>query len=81
VGLDEFLTLNEHAAGAAAGVENPAFIRLQHFDEDIYHTPRGIELAALFTFGKGELAQEVFVNPAQRIFAFSFVRPKLNGAN
>jgi hypothetical protein len=33
MGGDKLFTLHEHAAGTAAGVENAAFVRLQHFHQ------------------------------------------------
>ena len=33
MGSDELFALHEHAAGTAAGVENPAFVGFQHFDQ------------------------------------------------
>ena len=58
--LDEFFGLNEHASGAAAGVEYPAFVGLEHFHQKIDDTSGGVELTAFFAFGEGEFAKEVF---------------------
>jgi len=52
--LDEFLALHEHATGAAAEVEDAAFVRGKHFDEEPDYAARSIKLAALLTFGAGE---------------------------
>ena len=67
VGLDELDGLDEHAGGAAAGVVDPALVRLQHLYQQPHHAARRVELAALAAFGQGKLLQEVFVDAAQHV--------------
>ena len=76
VGLDEFDALDKHAAGAAAGVVNFAFVRLDHFGNQVYDAFRRIEFALAFAFGQRELAQEVFIHASDNIVLFI-----LNGVN
>lgn len=66
-GFHEALGLHEHAAGAAAGVEHPALVGLDHLHQQLHHALGGVELAAAFALGGGELAQEIFIHPAQRV--------------
>ena len=67
MGADELDRLHEHAGGAATGVIDPTLIGLQHLDQQLDHAARGVELAALFAFGAGELRQKVFVDAAQHV--------------
>src|SRR5438552_8021378 len=64
VGFDEFFRLHEHAAGTATGVVNTAFVGSEHLNEETNDALRSVELAALFAFGAGELAEKVFVDAA-----------------
>src|SRR5438045_1396399 len=41
VGFDKLLALHEHAARAAAGIIDAAFIRRQHLDQQPYHAGWG----------------------------------------
>ncbi len=65
--FDEFLGLDEHTSGSAAGIENPAFVGLEHFHQEIDDTSGGVELAAFFAFGEGELPEEVFEDVAEDV--------------
>lgn len=65
---DELFRLYEHPTGAAAGVVDTARVGFQHLDKNAHHGTRGVELAATLAFGPGELAQEIFVHPAQNVF-------------
>ena len=67
VGLDEGLGLNEHAAGAAAGVVDAALVGFEHLDEQAYDASGCVELAAEFALGLCELAEEVFVDAAEGV--------------
>ena len=67
VGLDESLGLHEHAARAAAGVVDAALVRFEHLDQQSDDGARRVELAAELAFGLGELAEEVFVDAAERV--------------
>ena len=70
VRFDEFLALDEHAAGAAAAVVDFAiFKRFENGDECLDDTRRRIKFAAAHTFFRGELGDAVFVGPAQQVFA------------
>jgi hypothetical protein len=60
--------LHEHAAGAAAGIVDAAFVGGEHLDEEADDALRGVELAAFLALGAGELAEEVFVDAAEDVF-------------
>ena len=66
-GADELHRLYEHAGGAAAGVVDPALVRLQYLHEKAHHGTRRVELAALPALGQGELLQEILVDSAQHV--------------
>ena len=66
VGFDEFFRLDKHAAGAAAGVVDAAFVGREHLDETAHDAGRGVELAAVLALGAGELGEEILVNAAQK---------------
>ena len=68
--FDEFLTHHEHAAAAAAGVEHPALVWFYHFHQQLYNRARGVELAAFFAFGEGELAEKIFIHFAEQVSRF-----------
>jgi hypothetical protein len=63
VRFDKFLALHEHAARPTAGIEDAAFVRSQHLDQELNDATRGVELSALLSFGAGELAKEVLIDP------------------
>ena len=65
--IDELDRLHEHAGGTAAGVVDPAQVGLQHFDQELDHAARRVELAALLALGTGEPRQEVLVDAAEHI--------------
>src|SRR5262249_48957086 len=65
--LDEAIGGDEHAARAAAGVENPAAEGLQHGNQELDDALRRVELAAALTLGRRESAEEVFVDPAEDV--------------
>ena len=67
VGFDEFFRLHEHAAGAAAGIVDAAFVGREHLDEEPHDAVRGVELAAVLALGAGELGEEVFVDAAEDV--------------
>ena len=67
VRADELDRLHEHAGGAAAGIVDPAPVRLQHLDQELDDTARRVELAALLALGAGELRQEVLVDAADHV--------------
>ena len=67
VGLDELFGLHEHAAGAAGGVVDAAFVGGEHLDQAAHDAGGRVELAAVLAFGAGEAGQEVFVDPAQEV--------------
>ena len=62
VGFDEFFRLHEHAAGAAGGVVDAAFVGGEHLDEAAHDAGRGVELAAVLALGAGEAGEEILVN-------------------
>ena len=72
VGIDELHRLDEHAGGTAAWVVDAALVGLQHLHQELDDTTRGVELAALLSFGAGELGEEVLVHPAQHVFGAGF---------
>ena len=67
VAADEFEGLYEHTPGAAAGVVDLAFVRLDHFSNQVHHTLRGIEFTPKFAFRGCEFAEEVFVDAADGV--------------
>src|SRR5256885_1635662 len=81
--MDEMLYPSEVgvAGGAAAGVEDAAFVRLNHFDEKLYDGLRGVKLAALFAFAGGELAEEIFINAAENVLGAAFLVAEADGAD
>ena len=67
VGEDELLRLDEHAARPAAGVIDPARVRLKDFDQDPDDAGRGVELAAALALGAGEHLEEILVDLAEYV--------------
>ncbi|MNF64309.1 hypothetical protein D3C84_460350 [compost metagenome] len=67
VDFDEFFRLDKHTAGAAARIVDLAMVRIQYRDQGFDDAGRGVELPALFTFGTGELAEEVFIDLAEQV--------------
>ena len=65
--FDEALRLHEHASRAAAGIVNSAPFRLQHLHQQGDDRLRRVKFAPFLALGAGELAQEIFVNPAQDV--------------
>ena len=82
VGLDEPLTLHEHAARATGGVVDAIFVvRRKHRDQKPHHALRGVELAARLTLGRGELADEVLVDATQQILALALLAREVDLAD
>ncbi len=67
VGFGKLFGLDEHAAGAASGVVDAAGVGFEHLDQHADDGARRVELAAELAFGSGELAEEVFVDSAERV--------------
>ena len=65
--LDELLGLDEHAAGAAAGVIDAALVGLQHLDQQPDDGAGRVELAAALALGAGEAAEEVLIDPSENV--------------
>jgi hypothetical protein len=65
----ELVRLDEHAAGAAAGVEDHAALGFEHRHQGADDGERREVLAAALAFGGGELADEVFVDAADQVRA------------
>ena len=65
--LHEAGALDKHAAGTAGGVEHAAVIRLENLDDQADDAARREELAALLPFRARELAEEIFVDPAEGV--------------
>ena len=63
----ELLRLDEHAAGPAARVVDPAGVWLQNLDQESDHDGRRIELAAALALSAGEFLQEVLVDLAEDV--------------
>ena len=59
--------LDEHAAGAAGGVEHDAVVRLDDVDDGLHERGRREELAVVVRLLDGELGQEVFVDAAEHV--------------
>ena len=62
-----FSVLDEHAAGAAAGVVDAALVGLQHLDQQPDDGSRRVELAAALALGPGEAAEKVLVYPPKNV--------------
>ena len=56
---DEFFRLNEHAARAAARIEDTPLMGLKHIHQQFNNAARGIELSALLAFGQGKFPEEI----------------------
>ncbi len=67
--LGEQVGLHKHAARAAAGIEDDATRWLQHGHQHADDADRCEVLAAALPLGRGELADEVLVNPADQVIA------------
>ena len=65
--LDELLGLDEHAAGAAAGVVDAALVGLQHLDQQPDDGAGRVEFAAALALGPGEAAEEILVDPPEDV--------------
>ena len=65
--LHKFERLHEHTARAAAGVVDLALVGLDHFGDQVDHALGGVELAPELAFRGGELAEEVFIDPADGV--------------
>lgn len=70
VGFDKAGRLDEHAAGAAGGVEDAAVVGLENFHDEADDGGGGVELAAFLPLGHGELAEEVFVDEPEGVAVF-----------
>jgi hypothetical protein len=67
VGLDELLAANEHAARAAAGVVDAAFVGREHLDQYAHHARRRVELSAALALGAGEAREEILIHAAEHV--------------
>ena len=65
--LDELLGLDEHAAGAGAGVIDAALVGLQHLDQQPDDRAGGVEFAAALALGSGKAAEEVLIDPPENV--------------
>jgi hypothetical protein len=65
--LHEVRALDKNAARTAGRIINSSMVWLDYFDDELHERGGRIELAALLTFGQGELSEEVLVNPAEDI--------------
>ncbi len=67
MGFDELGTLNEHAARSTRRVVDASVVRLDDLDDQLDQRGRREELTTPLSFGAGEVAEEVFVNLAERV--------------
>ena len=67
MGMNELDRLHEHPRGAATGVVHPPLVGFEHLDQQLDHTARRVELAALLALGAGELREEVLVDAAEHV--------------
>ena len=65
--LDKVARLDEHAAGAAGGVEDDAVVRLDDVDDGLDEGRRCEELAVILRALHGELHEEVLVDAAEDV--------------
>ena len=78
--LDKVAGLDEHAAGAASGIEHDAVIGFDGVDEGLHQRGRGEEFAAVLRALHRELHQEILVNAAEHIAAGAAQRLAVEGA-
>ena len=64
VGFNEFFRLHEHAARAAARVEDAALVGREHRDEELHDAAGRIELSTVLALGAREPGKEVLIHPA-----------------
>ena len=83
MGFDEAGRLHEHATTTTAWVIDTATKRLEHFDEQIDHAARRVELAAVLSLlCPGKHAKEVFVDAAENVVSpMIAVRTETDGAD
>ena len=65
--VDEFLGLDEHAAGAAARVIDAALVGLQHLDQEPDNGAGRVEFAAALALGAGEAAEEILIDAPENV--------------
>lgn len=65
--LHETGGLDEHAAGAARGIEDAAMVRFQDFHDQFDDGGGRVEFPALLALAHGELAEEIFVDEAESV--------------
>ena len=81
VGFHEFLTLDEHAAGAAGGVVDAALVRGDHLDEEADDAGGGVELAAVLALGARKLGEEVLEDAPEEVLGPAGGICELDGAD
>ena len=67
--LDEAIAGDEEAARTHRWVIDATTVGFQHLHDQTDDALGGVILAALFAFGEGELAKEVFVDVAEDVLA------------
>ncbi len=65
--LHEAGGLDEHAAGAAGGIQDAPVVRLQDLDDELDDGGGRVELPALLPLRHGEFPEEVFVDEAEGV--------------
>src|SRR5699024_11813602 len=65
--VEEFLGLDKHATGSAAGIIDASAGRLEDFNEDAHDIGRSIELTTASTFFPGEFLQEILIHLAEQV--------------
>src|SRR5690606_41739523 len=73
--------LHEHAARAAAGVIDPAFVGFQHLDHRADDRAGGVELAAALALAARELPEEVFIDPTEQVARLDRKSTRLNSSH
>ena len=81
VGFHEFLTLDEHASGAAGGVVDASLVRGDHLDEEADDTGGGVELTAVLALGTGKLGEEVLEDSSEEVLGAAGGICELDGAD
>src|SRR5262249_30842588 len=65
--LHQALALHAHAPGTAARVIAPAFVGLQHLDQDAHDRAWGVELPSPLALRPRKAAQEILIDAAKDI--------------
>ena len=77
----EFNRLHEHAARTAARVEDAAFVRGEHFDEELDDAAGRVELTAFLALSTGEFAEEIFIDAPDDVLGTALLVAQPDGGD